>query len=67
MQIQTSVLQSLARVATSDADIEYYCRRCRGHFTRTVPVRALASATCRCGSRDLLIYQLTAEASAPLL
>lgn len=66
MQIQSSVLQSLSRVKTRDAEIEYFCRQCHGHYSRTVMLRTLPTATCRCGSSDLLIYQLTAEPSAPL-
>lgn len=52
--------------AASRVELEYYCRGCKGHFSTTVPVGMLRSATCRCGSDDLLVYSLAGEYSSPL-
>ncbi len=51
---------------TAAAELEYFCRGCKGHFTRVVPVEQLSRTTCRCGSSDLLVYAIAGEYSAPL-
>ena len=51
----------------SRAEIEYFCRSCRGHFSASVPVAVLQDASCRCGSRDLLVYSVSGDMNAPLL
>ncbi len=51
----------------SRIEIEYFCRGCRGHYSSSVPVKALSLASCRCGSRDLLVYDLSDDMHAPLL
>jgi formylglycine-generating enzyme required for sulfatase activity len=51
---------------TTMADIEYFCRGCKGHYSRVVPVEAFWQTACRCGSTDLLIYSVSGEAAAPL-
>ncbi len=52
--------------AASRVDLEYFCRTCKGHFSSSVPVSTLYDATCRCGSSDLLVYNVAGEFSAPL-
>ena len=47
-------------------EIEFFCRGCKGHFSRTVPVAALHRATCRCGSDNILVYAMSGETTAPL-
>ena len=51
---------------TTAADIEYFCKSCKGHYSRIVPVDALRQTRCRCGSSDLLVYSIAGEATAPL-
>ena len=51
---------------TTMADIEYYCRVCKGHYSRVVPVDAFWQTACHCGSRDLLVYSVAGETAAPL-
>ena len=51
----------------SRVEIDYFCRSCRGHFSSSVPVAALEQASCRCGSRDLLVYSMSGDMHAPLL
>lgn len=52
--------------AASRVDLEYFCRTCKGHFASTVPVTQMYEATCRCGSSNLLVYNVAGELSAPL-
>ena len=55
------------RVApTTSADIEYFCKGCKGHYSRVVSLGSFWRTTCRCGSSDLLIYSMSGEVSAPL-
>lgn len=55
------------RVApTTMADVEYYCRGCKGHYSRIVAVDSFWQTACRCGSSDLLIYSVAGESAAPL-
>jgi hypothetical protein len=65
--MQVSAMRALAQIQTREAEIEFFCRTCRGHYSSTVAVDALSRKTCRCGSSDLLVYQLTAGANAPLI
>ena len=52
--------------ASSRVELEYFCRNCKGHFTRTVPIALLEHATCRCGSDNILVYAMAGEFNAPL-
>ncbi len=52
--------------AASRVDLEYFCRTCKGHFASTVPVTHMYEARCRCGSSNLLVYNVVGELSAPL-
>jgi hypothetical protein len=52
--------------SSSRVELEFYCRRCKGHFARTFPVASLDRATCRCGGSDILVYAMSGESSAPL-
>jgi len=51
---------------TTGIEIEYFCRTCKGHYARVVPIKAFESTRCRCGSANLLIYSLTGDVTAPL-
>jgi hypothetical protein len=51
---------------TTSVEIEYFCRTCKGHYSRVVPVKAFETTRCRCGSSNLLIYSLAADITAPL-
>jgi DNA-directed RNA polymerase subunit RPC12/RpoP len=53
-------------VPTTGIEVEYFCRGCKGHYSRTVSLKALREIACRCGSRDLLVYSVASEISAPL-
>jgi hypothetical protein len=50
----------------SAVDVEYFCRRCKGHYSTAVPVDSFWQTRCRCGSTNLLIYSMSGEVSAPL-
>lgn len=52
--------------ASSSAELEYFCRGCKGHYATTVPVARVWDAACRCGSKDLLVYSVAGELAAPL-
>ena len=51
---------------TQAADVEYFCRRCKGHYSRIVSLDQFWQTACRCGSTDLLIYNVSGEMAAPL-
>ncbi len=51
---------------TTSVEIEYFCRTCKGHYSRVVPVKAFETTRCRCGSGNLLIYSLAADITSPL-
>ena len=51
---------------TQAADVEYFCRSCKGHYSRIVSLDAFFKTQCRCGSADLLIYNVSGEMAAPL-
>jgi hypothetical protein len=53
-------------VPTTGVEVEYFCRNCKGHYSRTVPVKHFRETACRCGSHDLLVYSVASEVSAPL-
>lgn len=60
-------LRSARRLlTTTSAEVEYFCRGCKGHYGRAVPLAALRELACRCGSQDLLVYSLSADNEAPL-
>ena len=50
----------------SRVELEYFCKRCKGHYAATVPVATVKQTRCRCGSDDLLVYNLAGEAASPL-
>lgn len=52
--------------ASSRVELEYFCRTCKGHYATSVPVASMNSATCRCGSNNLLVYSVAGEVSAPM-
>jgi len=67
MKIQRSAMAALARVQTQAADVEYFCQKCCGHYSSTVRLEALSNLRCRCGSGELLVYQLAGDnTAAPL-
>jgi hypothetical protein len=51
---------------TSRMDVEYFCRDCKGHYSASVPVGTLSGVHCRCGSDNLLVYNVAGEYGAPL-
>ncbi|MEX0749196.1 MAG: hypothetical protein WD359_00170 [Dehalococcoidia bacterium] len=53
-------------VPTTGVEVEYFCRGCKGHYARTVPVKHFRETACRCGSHDLLVYSVASEVAAPL-
>jgi hypothetical protein len=67
---KSAMLRKLARSGrigpTVAVDIEYYCRTCKGHYSRAITLESFWHATCRCGSHDLLVYSVAGELSAPL-
>lgn len=56
----------LRAVPTTGVEVEYFCRRCKGHYASTVPITKFRETACRCGSHDLLVYSVATEVSAPL-
>jgi hypothetical protein len=50
----------------SRIELEFFCRNCKGHYSTTVPAGAVSDARCRCGSDNLLVYNLAGEYGAPL-
>ena len=56
----------LRGVPTTGVEVEYFCRGCKGHYSRTIPVKRFREVACRCGSQDLLIYSVATEVSSPL-
>ncbi len=66
MSTISSVRTSRRVGVASRVDLEYFCRTCKGHYSSAVAVAALDGARCRCGSDDLLIYNVAGEYAAPL-
>ncbi|HET6614555.1 MAG TPA: hypothetical protein VFH62_01600 [Dehalococcoidia bacterium] len=56
----------LRSVPTTGVEVEYFCRGCKGHYSRTVPITQFRQTACRCGSQDLLVYSVASEVAAPL-
>lgn len=52
--------------AASRVELDYFCKRCKGHFSGTVPVTSLGEMRCRCGSDQLLVYSIVGDLNAPL-
>ena len=50
----------------SYVEMEYFCRACKGHYSRSVPIAKFSRQACRCGSTDLLVYSLSGDVSSPL-
>jgi hypothetical protein len=50
----------------SRVEVEFFCRGCKGHYSSSVPVGTLSEVRCRCGSDNLLVYNLAGEYGAPL-
>ena len=46
------------RVLTPAAELQFFCRGCKGHDSRTLPATRWREVRCRCGSSDLLIYRV---------
>lgn len=46
------------RVLTPAAELQFFCRGCKTHDSRTVLARRWREVRCRCGSSDLLIYRV---------
>lgn len=67
-QLHTPVRLRLdrAHIPTTAADVDFFCRRCKGHYSRTAPVRTIGELACHCGSRDLLIYAVSSDGVSPL-
>jgi hypothetical protein len=70
-QLQTSATPARLRldrhtVPTTGIDVDYFCRTCKGHYSRTTPIRTLQDLACRCGSHDLLVYSVASDGAAPL-
>ena len=67
---RTDALRKLANSArvgpTVAVDIEYFCRSCKGHYSQAVALDSFWKTGCRCGSKDLLVYSVAGEVSAPL-
>jgi hypothetical protein len=51
---------------SSGVELEYFCRNCKGHYSRSVPVASFWQTKCRCGSQNLLVYAISGEVTAPL-
>ena len=65
--VELTKTRASQRIGTASmVELEYFCRRCKGHYGSTVPVGTLKDMRCRCGSSDLLVYQLAGEYGAPL-
>jgi hypothetical protein len=60
-------LRALSLIRTTDVEINYHCRSCKGYYTASVPVRSLARSACRCGSPDVMLLSVQAEPASPLL
>ena len=52
--------------AASRVEVEYFCRRCKGHYAASVPVASVRRTRCHCGSDDLLIYNFAGEFTSPM-
>jgi hypothetical protein len=50
----------------SRVELEYFCRGCKGHYSTSVPLSGLNAARCRCGSGDLLVYNMAGDNSSPM-
>ena len=61
------VRHALKDIRTTDVEVNYHCRECKGYYTSNVATRRLGGVTCRCGSHDLLLLSVAPEASSPLL
>jgi hypothetical protein len=61
------VRHALATIRTTDVEVNYHCRACKGYYTGSVSKRRLGGTTCRCGSVDLLLLSVAPEASSPLV
>ncbi len=53
-------------ISTTGIDVDYFCKGCKGHYSRTTPIYPLAELSCRCGSKDLLVYAVASDTAAPL-
>lgn len=61
------IRQALKDIRTTDVEVNYHCRNCKGYNTCNVAKRRLGVATCRCGSNDLLLLSVAPEVTSPLL
>ena len=67
VRFNTRIREALRRIGTSEVEISYHCAACKGYYTGNMQTEGIGSATCRCGSRDLLLLSVAAEPSSPLL
>ena len=61
------IRQALKDISTTDVEVSYHCRDCKGYNTCNVAKRRLTHAVCRCGSNDLLLLTVAPEITSPLL
>ena len=52
--------------AASRVEADFFCKRCKGHYSGTFAVTGMNELRCRCGSDDLLIYSMVGDLNAPL-
>jgi hypothetical protein len=48
-----------SRVLMPAAEVQYFCRACKVHDSRTLREGQWRELRCRCGSTDLLIYRVS--------
>ena len=58
---------ALRDIHTTEVDVSYHCRACKGYYTGNLRTDELGSARCHCGSPDLLLLSVSAEPASPLL
>jgi hypothetical protein len=66
-RVTPKFLRALQSIRTSEVEIAYHCRGCKGYFTTDVPLRTLNRVACRCGSPDLMLLSVQSEPASPLL
>jgi hypothetical protein len=58
---------ALRGIRTSEVQVSYHCRGCKGYYSTNLETRGLGRAACHCGSNDLLLLSIAAEPASPLL
>jgi hypothetical protein len=46
------------RILMPATEMQFFCRGCKGHDSRTLPASQWRELRCRCGSTDLLVYRM---------